>query len=444
MARILCVVPDLVGVLHGALELCRRLEEDGHEISICVPETAADVARSYGREPLRLPAESALEEFLAQDATSSRLGRWRRLDRRLTAAVERSRVLPWAQEMKALEPDLVLVDTELAEQIVALSGAGLNLAQLNGFSSVWRRPGLTPAHRNVLPGRGLAGSRFGRWVLWKDLVWRKRGRALRQRVGLVGLDRLSRLRALSAAAGFDFERHADDSHWLRPVTFPHLPVLTTHALEFDFPHEPPANVHYVGPQVAEERPGDEVSAEDRRILDEVFARREAGERLIYAAFGSFFTADARRIEAIAAALRPGWRLLLTAGGTAQALDALPDAVTVVSWAPQLEVLRHADVAIVHGGIHTVDESVLAGVPQLVSCGWKTDMAGNTARIVFHGLGLELRANDGPEEIRRHLDRLLDEESFRATARRFGDAYRRYAERGATQRAVERLLGEVAS
>lgn len=443
MAHVLCVTPHLVGILHVALELGRRLEADGHRVSFCAPTSAAETVGGYGRDlALSFDSTTALHDFLEGDAERPWLERLRRRASRLEDAARATGVLEWAAEVEKLAPDLVLIDAELAEQIVALSGRGQKLALLNGFGSVWRRPGLTPTHRNVRPGVGFAGTRLGRGLLWSDLVWRKRARALRLRVRSLGVDRLSRLEWLAGEVGMDWRAEADDGHWLRPVTFPHLPVVNPRALEFDFPHRPLDTVHYVGPLVPESRPGEDLSDEDRRTLDEVFARRQAGDRLIYAAFGSFFTADAARIQAMVKALRPGWRLLLTGGGVSGDLGTgFPENVHVVSWAPQLEVLRQTDVAITHGGIHTVDECVLAGVPQLVACGWKTDMAGNTARLVHHGLGLELRSDDGPDQIRRHLDRLLEEPAFRETAASFSESYRAYERDRVLETVVRLLVGE---
>jgi UDP:flavonoid glycosyltransferase YjiC (YdhE family) len=108
--------------------------------------------------------------------------------------------------------------------------------------------------------------------------------------------------------------------------------------------------------------------------------------------------------------------------------------------PQLDVLRHADVAVVHGGANTVDECVLAGVPMLIYCGYETDMAGNTARVEHHGLGIAGdRRRDDPATIGGRVGRLLDEPHFTDNMRRFQRIYEGYAERRVAERAVEGLL-----
>ena len=69
------------------------------------------------------------------------------------------------------------------------------------------------------------------------------------------------------------------------------------------------------------------------------------------------------------------------------LGRLPEGAHAFPWVPQLDVLRHADGCVTHGGINTLDECVLNLVPMLVYCGFETDMAGNTGRVVHHGIGL---------------------------------------------------------
>ena len=67
----------------------------------------------------------------------------------------------------------------------------------------------------------------------------------------VGCDRVSVFRDLADAVGFAFERDTDDRQWLIPFTYRRLPVLSLHALEFEFTHTPPAHVRFVGPMVLE-------------------------------------------------------------------------------------------------------------------------------------------------------------------------------------------------
>ena len=163
-----------------------------------------------------------------------------------------------------------------------------------------------------------------------------------------------------------------------------------------------------------------------------------------AGFGSVFTTELaflRRLWGVVAE-RPHWDLVVSLGDRISPTDLgpLPERVHAFSWVPQMSVLRHADAMVTHGGISTVDECVLSGVPMLLYCGFETDMGGTTARAVHHGLGTAGdRRRDSTAAIRNHIDRLFHEPRFPAGLRRLQRSYAAYAENRVAERAVETLL-----
>jgi UDP:flavonoid glycosyltransferase YjiC (YdhE family) len=106
------------------------------------------------------------------------------------------------------------------------------------------------------------------------------------------------------------------------------------------------------------------------------------------------------------------------------------------------VLKHADVMVTHGGVNTIDECVLSGVPTLVYCGCETDMGGTTARVVHHGIGIAGdRHRDSTSVMRTHVDRLLEEARFRTNVDRLRQHYIAYAEKRVAERTVDALLAQ---
>ncbi|MBV7332993.1 hypothetical protein KFU94_33145 [Chloroflexi bacterium TSY] len=61
------------------------------------------------------------------------------------------------------------------------------------------------------------------------------------------------------------------------------------------------------------------------------------------------------------------RLLLSTGPQVSTddLGTLPPNVKAFSSVPQLDVLRHADLMLCHGGITTINECIFFGVPMIV-------------------------------------------------------------------------------
>lgn len=443
MATILCVTSTVPGTLYPGVELARRLAAAGHRLTFASFAGARRVVESQGLDFLAL-SPSRYRAFLDADGKAGLLERWRHLGARRRRALDALAVDDLVPAVRRLDPDLILIDGELHEQIIAASASGVPIALLNSFVSIWRRPGLPPPHTPARPGVGFKGSRIGIWLLWWLLRLRKRRRAWSLKIRHVGCDRLSLLRQLASGSGFDFRGETDESQWLIPFTYRRLPVLSLHAREFEFLHRPPERVHYVGPMMLEKRGDKPMAAADRESLERLFERCRDGRRaLIYAGFGSFFTTDLSLLRRLVAAVadRDDRQLLISLGGRGSAADLgrLPDNARAFDWLPQLEVLRHAGVAVTHGGINTLDECVLAGVPMLVYCGFETDMAGNTSRVVHHGIGIAGDAQDDAAAIRGHLDRLLLDPRFQAGVERLRARYAAYAEDRVAERVVESLL-----
>lgn len=446
MAKILSVVCGFPSIVYPGVELARRLTVAGHQLTFAGLAEYQGLALHHGFGFLALGA-SHYEQFLEEDAKAGTFHRLLKLRRRRRRAAASMGVSGFAQTVRDLNPDLVLIDGEMHEHIIVASATGVPIVLLNSFASIWRRPGLPPAHCLVRPGVGWRGTRIGIWLLWLALRLRKWRNATGHRVRRIGCDRVSILRHLAADAGFDFRLETDASQWLIPFTYRRFPVLSLHAREFEFPHPPPEQVHYVGPMLLESRIDRSMPEEGRTRLELIFARRRrsAGQRkLIYAGFGSVFSTRLiflKRLIGIVAE-RPDWDLVLSLSDlvTPADLGRLPERVHAFPWLPQRQVLNNADAVVTHGGINTIDECVVSGVPMLIYCGFETDMAGNTARVVHHGIGIAGdRRRDSTPAIRQHIDRLLSEPRFEDNLKSLQSSYAAYGENRVAEKVVESIL-----
>lgn len=443
MAHLLIVARGLPSLVYPAVELARRLAGN-HRVTLAADEETHELARRHGLGFLPLLPD-AFDDFLQDDSRRSTIERLARLRRRRALARESLAVAGFSRDLHRVRPDLVLINGEMHAHIIAAVPTGVPVGLLNTFVSIWRRRGLPPPHHLARPGVGWRGTTAGMALLWTNLRVRKLRRRWIERVRHVGCDRLSMWRDLAQSVGFD-RRELDDGQWLMPFTYRRLPVLSLHAREFEFPHRPPEHVHYVGPMILATRP-DRATAGDRARLETLLARHRDGagrRRLIYAGFGSVLSTDLaflRRLLGIVER-RPEWDLVLGLSGqlSPEALGLVPDRVHVFGWVPQLDVLAHADAAITHGGINSVDECVTHGVPVLVYCGGETDMAGTTSRVLHHGIGIAGdRQRDGTETIRGHIDRLIDEPGFRQRVGHLQRCYAAYAETQVAERTIDALL-----
>lgn len=114
------------------------------------------------------------------------------------------------------------------------------------------------------------------------------------------------------------------------------------------------------------------------------------------------------------------RALITLGGSISKdeLRASDNCVLVES-APHSVVIREAAFAVTHGGHGTVMQALLSRIPMLVIPHGR-DQNDNAIRITERGAGLSLMPNASVGEIRVACDRLLNDPSYRAAARKLGD------------------------
>ena len=448
MARILCVTSGLAGLLYSSLELAHRLQTAGHEV---IYASFPDVEQAVNDHALRfLPlAPSQYDDFIAADSAKGLVTRFLTIGDRRKQAARALAVAGVADTVRGVDPDLILIDGEMHEQIIAASQTEVPMALLVPFVSIWRRPGLPPPHHLVRPGVGWRGTTVGITLLWWNLRLRKFRTTMRQAVSRLGCDRVSILRRLAQEVGFDFRGETDFGQWLIPFTYRRIPALCTHALEFEFPHLPREGVHYLGPLVLQRRIDHRVTDEIRARIDAIASRcREAGREriLIYAGFGSFYSTDDALVRRLVAAVaeRDDWELVISLGGRdiSAALGPLPANAHAFPWVPQMDVLRLANVAVIHGGIGTVDECVVSGVPMLVYCGFETDMGGTTARVWHHGIGIVGdRDQDNPSAIRTQIERLLTEPCYRRNVERLRETYAAYSRSRVVERVIESLLND---
>jgi zeaxanthin glucosyltransferase len=210
------------------------------------------------------------------------------------------------------------------------------------------------------------------------------------------------------------ENHGLQIDWDTPnATMSKLAVITQTPKEFDFPDVPQAPAfHYAGP-----------FHDDYGRENVAFPwGRLTGEPLIYASMGTLVNglADVFRIILKAAAAIPGRQLVLSIGSNIQVddLGPIPASAIVVSRAPQIELLKRAELCITHAGINTTLESLALGVPIMaIPVGF--DQPGIAARIVYHGVGKSMPvASMNKEDLSGAIQEVLGNSSYRDTARRF--------------------------
>jgi len=457
VARILLVTSEMAGRINVTCELAHRLRTAGHEPTIACPVdisariaelgmTFTRIGAAASRHPDSADPPSRITGRLA--AFLRRLGGLRHLAANRTARVDALEPEGLVASMRTLAPDLALIDIELPVPVMAAWAAGVPVVLWTTMLSVWRRPGLPPLGSAITPGVGRSGSRIGIALAWLRFRTWKWLRMQRLRITRMGTDQISVLRRVAARTGFPFDEETARYEWLLPFTYRTLPVLSFNAFELEFPHDPQPTCRYVGPVLNPRRrttPDPDID----RSLEAIYGRRSAdpSRRLIYCAFGAWHKGDDRDfvrrvIEAVAT--RPDWDLVAGLGDRIDpsSLGEVPGNVHLLRWAPQLEVLGNADVAIHHAGIGSVNECIASGVPMVLYPFDFLDQPGNAARVAFHGIGeVGDRRSDSADVIRERLERMLGDGDVRRRVEQMRTVLLGYETDNRALDEIERLLSD---
>lgn len=384
MAHVVFFILWEAGHLLPTFQIGRDLRLRGHRITYVTIPDLVDLPRARGFDTVPI-----LTEAFPRGSHGRMLST--QAQQRLWLAMEKAaREGDVVRQIEDLQPDIVLIDTIFLPTYAAyLRGKKVPLVLVSTSLPNERRAGLPPVTIHTLPD-GSISSRFAIEAAWTQiLLWRWRVYLRRK----------------------------------QPMALPSLktdlPELVLCSQAFDFPRAARSGRHYVGPSIETMRPAEEFP----------WHRLDAGARLIYCSFGTqAFRYDGivELLANVVAAIgdQPGEQLVVTADrAILDQLGTLAPNVIAVERAPQIELLRRTTVAVIHGGLGTVKECILMGVPMIV-VPRAFDQPGNAARVEFHSLGLRALGPICPIVIRSLLDQLIRSPEIFANVRRMGDIFRR--------------------
>jgi zeaxanthin glucosyltransferase len=173
-----------------------------------------------------------------------------------------------------------------------------------------------------------------------------------------------------------------------------------------------------------------------------------GRRLLYASLGSQSQEAGREklvafhmAVAEAAGQLPEWQLVLSTGAIEpREITSLPETAIAARWVPQIPVLEKASLMITHGGLGTVKECILHGVP-MIAFPMDKDQPDNARRIVHHGLGLSGGEFSGASagQIVSLVRQIEADPGFARRVAQMGDRLREVEESGIGVRLIEEVL-----
>lgn len=448
MARVLVMTSGLTAITLAALEVVRRLEAAGHEVTFASPHGVRALVEANG---VRYEQLSPVSWDPAPQVEGG--GRaWRKV-REVATRRERVRVGVEALGMASFgawlderRPDLVIADLEMDEHIMTLLARGTRMALLSPWFEHVERAGLPPLGSRVVPGEGVAGSEGALRAAWAEVRRERRRRRGDVWLRYLGTDRRGVLKAYGRSLGLR-DRLGRGEDWVTHFDYPGVPVFTMTPAEFEFEHGWRTERTAVGPMVRLDRREPGGSEEARAALEAaVAAARAAGRRVLYASGSSKVSGDVEFLGRVASALRSVGGAALVVGmggdveGAARLRGALGEDAHVLDWAPQLEALRTADAALNHGGIGSILEAATLGTPMVVASDHVADQDGCAARIAHHDAGVVIDKEDAREEgLAQALRAALEDEHRARRAAEVAAVCARYSDERVLEAAVEGLI-----
>lgn len=426
---------------HGVITAClaNRLKAQ-HRVLVCSHIDIADFYRSRGLSfvplvPALLPKGTfAVHQTHAASPQEERerIRLWHYSYETLLRTLQRESL----QDLLGIKPDLALVDAAWPHfALVAYRDYVPTSIYSTALPLDWD-PAAPPASTLLVPNQTW-WSRPMAQAAWLNVNVRRSLRAARERLRGRVHD-TAYLPELARQAGFPRDAIEPRNSSGRPWTLK-LPELVMCPQEFDFPRTVPLWRHYVEPCI-------DVAIHAPRKHHNLLTHLPDGKPLIYCALGtqSALYGGAQGLLAkilCAAAMSPEWHFLLS-GTSTELLGKdvpLPDNATLVSFAPQLQVLQRAAVMITHGGLASIKECIWSGVPMVVFP-FAVEQPGNAARVQYHQLGVHGNAaRADPGQIRSMIQHVLVDASIRASVSAMSELFHRKEVARPSLKVVDSLL-----
>jgi MGT family glycosyltransferase len=378
------------------LALAKGLVERGHQVRVLTEDClAADVAAAGCRfEPfVEAPNRASRTEDLIRDSEArTPLGAFARARDRVVMGPAAAYARDTRAALERETVDVMASDYMLFGPPIAAERARVPTALLVHNVYIVPEPGKPAAGPGFLPAKGPLGRTRDRAVSRAFLTLFNRG--------LPSVNRARTEQGLAPMRSvLEHFNHAQR-------------VLVMASESFDFHgYSHPEHLRYVGSTLT-----DPQWVEDWRSPWEA----DDGRPLVIVSFSSTYMAQERVLaRAVDGLSRVDARVLVTTGPAVDPASFHPGAnTTVVRSAPHARLFPGAAVVVTHAGMGTVTRALAAGVP-LLCIPMGRDQHDVAARVVYPGAGLRLRPSAKPQAIRRAVERLIREPSFRAAAARIG-------------------------
>jgi zeaxanthin glucosyltransferase len=430
MANIVFMPFHWASDMNATFALARKLQHRGHRVYYATIPDTEDRIRSQGFEWVPAFREVFPKGELArQDAAQAQGQAYgaEQLRNRVRGMCDLLRKGEISRATREIKPDLLAVSSGMPWLGIAAPSSRIPVIQFSSTVISVEDSSIPPFRTSLIPANSLS-SRLKIAYTWKKFF-------LQRRFRYKAFDFSGELKQLARDCGFpvsniDFSVET----WPRLL----LPELVFCPPEFDFPRRKmPAGAFFVEASIDLER----------KETTFPWSRLQEGKPIILCALGSLATVRAAPQAAQifqmfldAVRQRPSIQAVVAIGSILKPESFnCPENALLVPSVPQVDLLKQCAAMVGHGGFSSVKEAIYMSVPMLL-IPLAYDEPGNAARVVYHGLGLQLdREQVSPVTLGNSIDRLLNDSSFLANARRMSQKFREMEQRSPACEIIEKML-----
>ena len=446
MAKILLYLTPEIGAYNASFCLADEIKKHNHKIVYMGPANFKEYVEKEGFTFVPYPTNSEDDIKKIQDKSQA-IKKMSFLKKRKELKKEQKRLIiksinEYNTTIDSINPDLILLDPLLSAFTISFLQKKIPILNIN-TTLAYRFRLTSPSHFSTRIPRDpqFLKNRFMNFITWISLWGRKTNGILFNWI------KKNPIRSLI----FVYRARRKLSNWKRNVRKfggnifwgeygfrLKLPEIVLAPSEIDTPWNVSFDGRfYVGACVHQNRK--EIQFDNEILL-------ESDKPLVYCAFGTYSKGYPHALHLINVLIdsfrsRPQYNLLIQIDEsiTPHINKELPDNIFIAKFVPQLKILKQATCFITHGGFSSLREACFFGVPLIVFPCW-LDQFGNSARVVFHNIGVRGNIKTVTKGDLDHLfDKVMNDTSIRESMNKMSAAFHQNESYAKAVEHIERFI-----
>ena len=302
--------------------------------------------------------------------------------------------------IEKVKPDLILLDVFQIAKSVVYKKHNVRVVCFDTMVASGYAPNIPPYSTANIPNNTYLCKKYIDWM-WFLNDFRNLCSNFFLKIFYFGNDRYSIYRKIGKVNHVPLKKWGDVKRNCRLKIVPeNLYELILTPWSFDFPRPQKENLIYIDSYISKRS---EIVLSQRYLFvrDSILELKKKNPtmKFIYVSIGTVSgntpKREARFIRILLDYCKKynDHRLVFSIGNNynINTLSSIPESLYIFNHLPQLDILKYCDFMITHGGVNTLTECVLNEVPVIVypllvgKANW--DQNGNSARVVYHGIGV---------------------------------------------------------